>query len=197
MKYFIMLYESKSINDGAILETYSNLPFPDYMFDKCVSLEEKIFGNIILEMDKDDPDSRVLYDMVDNIDQLPVVSEQFKEMLQHCDCGNVEFLPISIKNHRDKIEKEKYYIVNLIDSIDYIDKEKTTIKYSHMNESQIRTVKNLCLKLENIPENRDLFRADYYYNRYVVSEDLKNKIDDEEFEGMIFVPIEEFNSVLF
>jgi hypothetical protein len=61
-----------------------------------------------------------------------------------------------------------------------------------MDESKIHSVKNITL--QTIPENRDLFRADYYPNCYVVSE---NKIEDEEFEVMKFTPLDEkFDSVI-
>ena len=195
MNYFMMLYDDRNINDGAWFEKFDGLTFPNYMFNKCVSLKDKFSDDVILEMDKDDPENRVLYDMVENIIQLPIISEPFKEMLQNCDCGNVDFLPVSIKNHRNKIEKEKYYIVNLVDSVDYINKEKSTIEYDPMDESKIFSIENIALK--KIPEGRSLFRADYYPARYVVSEDLKNKIEDEELEGMIFIPIEKYGSALF
>ena len=164
------------------------------MFDECVSLKDKFSSDdVILEMDKGDPNDRVLYDMTNNIFRLLIVSEPFKEMLQKTDCGNVEFLPVLIKNQREKIEKEKYYIVNLID---YIDKDKSTIDYDPMDESAIFSVEEINVINKNIPENRDLFRAEYYPNRYIVSENLKNKIEDEEFEGIKFIPIEEFNSAI-
>ena len=197
MNCFVMLYDSRSINDGAWFEKFSNLAFPDYMFNECMPLKNKIDDNVVLNMDKDDPDGRVLYDMVENIFKILIISEPFKKILETCNCGNVEYLPISIKNQRDKIEKEKYYIVNLIDSIDYIDKDKSTIEYSSLDEKTIFSVENTNLNIKNIPENRDLFRADYYPKRYIVSEKLKNKIEDEELEGMIFVPIEEYDSALF
>jgi hypothetical protein len=58
-----------------------------------------------------------------------------------------------------------------------------------MDESKISSVENITLK--TIPENRDLFRADYFPKCYVVSEDLKNKIEDEELEGIKFIPLDE------
>ena len=194
MNYFMMLYDDRNINDGAWFDKFDVFEFPDYMFNKCVSLKDKISADFILEMNKEDPEGRVLYDMADNIIQLLIISEPFKELLQNYDCGDVEFLPVSIKNQRDKIEKEKYYIVNLVDSVDYIDTEKSTIKYRAMDESVIFKVKNLSMK--EISKSIDLFRADYYPKRYVVSEDLKNKNEDDELEGMKFIPIDEFNSAI-
>ena len=197
MNYFMMLYDRRGIKDGARFEEFGGLTFPDYMFDKCVSLKENYSDDVTLEMDKGSEDRRALYDITNNINQLLITSEPFKEILETCDCGNVEFLPVSIKNQRDKIEKEKYYIVHLVDSIDYLNKEKSIIEYRALDESQIACVEDIELQHNNIPGGRSLFRADYYPNRYVVNEDLKNKIEDEEFEGMIFVPIEEYDSALF
>ncbi len=192
MNYFVMLYDEEEIDDGANFEEFSNLPFEDYMFDKCISLKDKYSDDVLLIMDKGEANWRVLYDITDNIFRLLIVSEPLKEILETFDCGDIEFLPVSIKNQRDKIEKEQYYIAHLVDSVDYIDTEKSTVEYRSMNESRIFSVENITLK--KIPENRDLFRADYYPNCYVVSERLKNKIEEEEFEGILFVPIEKFSS---
>ena len=46
MNYFMMLYDSRSINDGAWFEKFSNLAFPDYMFNECIPLKNKIDNKV-------------------------------------------------------------------------------------------------------------------------------------------------------
>jgi len=190
MKSFIMLYDTEDADGGAYFDKFTNeFPFPDYTFGDCISLEDQFPDDVIIEMSKDYPDDQIIYDMIENISQLLIISKPFKDLLQNHDCGNVEFFPVLLKNQQDEIEKETYYLVNLFDSIDYIEKEKAADESSNYSAQDI-----ISNKLKNIPENRDMFRSEHFANRYIVTEKLKNKIEDEKFTGMIFVPLEEYNS---
>lgn len=193
MEYYMLTYDTENIDDGAFLEKMHNLPFKNFLFRKLVPLKEQIREDIIYEMDEDET-TNILYDYVENISSLPIISEEFKHVISDLDLGQHEFIQIKIKNHRGKIVDSPFYIINLLDDICYIDLEKSTIKYSALDEENIRSIKNIVLREEAIPMGRDLFRAKSYSSGYVVSQRFKKLYEENEFEGAKFTPLENFNS---
>ena len=46
MNYFMMLYDDRNINDGAWFEKFDGFEFPDYMFNECIPLKNKINNKV-------------------------------------------------------------------------------------------------------------------------------------------------------
>ena len=192
-----MLLPDRDSDDGAFLEELSASPVEDFEFFDCIALKDRFPSDVVMDMSKDDPDMRVLYDIVENLDSLLIVSEPFKELLMKFDCGEVEFLPVKIRNQRDKIEATNYFIVNLVDSVDYINKKETKIEFSALDNSLISSIENIVLKEDGIPAEKALFRSNEFPKGYVVSETLKNTIEDANMENVKFVETSEYDSALY
>jgi hypothetical protein len=195
MKYFFLITDPDN-NDRAFLEELSAAPVEDYEFGECISLEKRFPKGVVMSMSKDDPDFRVLYDVVNNMDSLLIVSKPFKELLEKEDCGKIEYLPISIKDQRNKIASTDYFIVNLIDSVDYIDNEKSTVVYSALDDDLIVDIQKVVLNEKNIPKGCSLFRSKSYPFGYVVSDKLKKAIEKANMENIKFVEAAKFDTSL-
>jgi hypothetical protein len=184
-------------DDGAFLSELSASPIDNFEFRNCIAVKDRFPNDVIMEMSKEDPDLRVLYDIVENINTLLVVSEPFKEILQKFDCGDVEYLPVTIRNQRGKIEPTAYFIVNLVDSVDYINKKETKIEFSALKKSLISSIENIIINEEGIPADRALFRSAEFPKGYVVNDALKNAIENANMENVKFVEASEYDSALY
>ncbi len=194
MNYYYIKPDSRAEN-RACLNKFDNIPFEEFQFRKCEPLQHQLEDELIYEMN-DNEEARVLYDCVYNINSCLVISEPLRLLLSEFNCGNCEFLPVRVKDQREKIVPEKFFIVNLIDDIEYMDLDKTIIRYSHLIKTDISKIKNVVINDKNIPQDRDLFRSKNYSSGYVISERLKNRIEEEELEGIRFYNVAKFNSAV-
>ncbi len=192
MNYYYIKPDTDAEN-RACLNKFDNIPFKKFKLRKCEPLQHLLEEELIYKMN-DNEEARVLYDCVYNISGSLVISEPFRQLFSEFNSGNCEFLPVRVKDQRGKIVPEKFFIVNLIDDIEYMDLDKTIIRYSHVDETAISYVENVVVKNRNIPQDRDIFRSKSYSSGYVISERLKNRIEEEELEGIIFYDVKTFNS---
>lgn len=190
-----MFLSDKKIDSSAYLEIHNDWGVDDFEFAECKSLIKNFRTDAEYTMRKDCDEERVLYDRVKNGDGLLVVSTRFKDILTGLDCGNVEYLKITILDQRDQKYKKPHYIVNLIGSVNYIDQEKSIIKMSRLDKDRIRSIKKLVVKNSIIPDGRVLFRAANFPNVVVVSDEFKRLTEDHKLEGLRFIDTDDYNSV--
>jgi len=185
------------IDDGAFLKEFSIKKIEDIEFQKSIKLADRFPDDVVMAMDNEDPNWRVLYDVVNNLNSLLIVSDAFKKLLEDFDIGQAEFLKIKIKDQRDKIVKEDFYIVNLLDSVNYINTKESTIDYSALDSSRVSSIRNIILQEDCIPKDRALFRSRIMPNRYVISQELEKNIRIRELEGILCVPTDKYDSAFY
>jgi hypothetical protein len=193
MENYYCLCRDREIEDGASIIKHDDLPFKDYKFKEAISLKEHFKEPVAFYMDKDLEDARLCYDVLDNRWSLLLISERMMNAIKDSDCGKVEFLPVKIIDQRNKPIKVPYYIVNTLESVDYIDENKSTLRYSRLIAEDINIVHKLELDMPRIPENRDIFRTKKFSLVYIVSQRLKNKLEQLGLEGLVFVPTDEYD----
>lgn len=186
----------EEIDDGARIEEHSILPFEDYEFDEFIKLKDQFPADVVYKMEREVDEWRVLYDTVNNMFRLLMISKPFKTLLEKEDCGDVEYLPIAIMDKRGKIASPDYFVANLLDSVDYIDLDKSIVEYSALDETRIFDIEKLILKEDRIPNGRALFRTSIYPTTYIVSDRLKKKIEKAGLSGMMFIPVDKYDSTL-
>jgi len=139
------------------------------------------------------PDSGVkLADSIPNLLSIYVVSEKLKGILEQT--GEAfEFLPLRIRNHKGKVEKETFYIANLLGSLRCMDLEQSDAAQSSMEKDQMRRIRRLVLDPEKIPEAKKIFRLGEMKQLIIVRKDLAVEIyRTQGCRGMIFQDMEEF-----
>ena len=114
---------------------------------------------------------RVCTDFIANRELSLIVSERVKQVIEtHCQDGT-EYLPVSIKNHKGRIEKEQFYYINPVGAEDLLNYQASNIKWS--DDQKVIKVKTFVFdrtKLNAMPKH--LFRVKEWPTKYFVSETL-------------------------
>lgn len=141
------------------------------------------------------PDGVKLRDFVGNLNKLIIGNSKVKKILDDFSVDNVEYLPVWLYDHQDKLVSKDYFIVNLLGRVDIIDLEKSKVRMSRIDKTQISKINSLILNLESIPEQLLIFRASSKLNLYFVRDDLKKAFLEAELSGVNFVTPEEWRGI--
>jgi hypothetical protein len=147
-------------------------------------LEKQFPQNARFTMSGDRPTSTVLTDSLHNTDHLLVVSKRLKEFLQSAGVRQVEFLKVGIRNHKNKTVPDQYYIMNLLEPVDCLDRAASKAKTSPINKDRIASIKKLVLKPSAIESDRRIFRIANFPNAHLVRRDLAEDITKQGFTGI-------------
>ena len=126
-----------------------------------------------------------------------IVSKKFKEFLLEKYNNHAEFYPIDF----DYVNKKPllgYYICNLINKYDCTDYDNSILSFSFYNDNDegfggIHTIDNLVIDEEKISSDTHIFILDNIKSPLiVVSETMKNEIENHNITGFKFVKPEDF-----
>lgn len=146
----------------------------------------------LFRMSKDHRRSIALLDSAMNLADHTVVSAKLKDFLASKCLKNVEFLPVSILNHKGRIASRDYFIVHPILPQDCLDIEKSGVHYNHIIPTFISFVDQITLDLGRLDPEVRLFRIKNFGIPVFVERTLANEILDSGFTGLTFIEPEDF-----
>ncbi|MDF3819370.1 hypothetical protein P3G55_05645 [Leptospira sp. 96542] len=135
-----------------------------------------------------------LADNISNLNRALVVSRKLKEAIEARSPQDVEFLSVSIFNHKQKLASKDYFIINPLNVVDCIDKEKSKYRWNHIAPDKMSSCTKLVLKPEVIHPELLLFRPRHLEYYVLVDPALAVVLEAEGFTGLCFTPIDEFES---
>jgi hypothetical protein len=163
--------------------------------EEGISRAEKWPDDAFCPMSKDFPKQIQLADNLEALG-LYVVSQRLKVMLESMTSKNIiEYLPVSIVNHKGRVASRDYWIVNPLDICDCIDIEKSNLKWNKIDSSTISYCKNLVLKPKAIPSNYLMFRMKYWPSNIVVKRSLVDKASGAGLSGLDSLEIEDYTGI--
>lgn len=162
MKYWIF-YGSNS--DSALIGGYPNSKIKDYRYNRGESLAEEFPKKATVSFSKKWPDRRKLYDFLDNTCNLLIASSRVRTILEELKAKNLEFLPVTVLDHKGKPVAEPYFIINPLGGQDIIDMEKSKVVMNSILKDQVAHIKKLTLQPDKVEDGAKLFRASR--SRYV------------------------------
>jgi hypothetical protein len=131
-----------------------------------------------------------LTDSLGNFILLHVVSERLRDVIQKTGCP-VEFHPVKIRNHKGRIAREPYFVMNLLCTIDCMDRMKSDWAESEIEPGKARRIREIILDMDKIPEGTRLFRLSVDPSLIFVDINLAREIyRGLGCRGMIFQKIE-------
>ncbi|ATB51334.1 imm11 family protein [Corallococcus macrosporus] len=108
-------------------------------------------------------------DLVENACGMLIVSKRVKEVLERTIMATVEYLPLTICNHKKRVASSDHFIVNPIGTVDCLNLKASDIVY---HEDKVVAVRDFVLdpaKLEHAPP---LFRVQEDSYAYIMSEQI-------------------------
>jgi len=123
----------------------------------------------------------------------PVISKRLKEAISQGDGGaRVEYLPVTILNHKERVASADYFVVNPLDTIDCIDKERSGVRWNNINPNVISSLKMMVLNEDAIPSNLGVFRPRHMLAAYLMSRGLADALTTQGFTGLSFTETEKY-----
>ncbi len=162
----------------------------DHLFDKGVPLlAEYPAGAVTSKMRTDYPGHKKDTLLCDYHERhgIPFISGKLKAFLVERGVSHVEYLPLSILDHSDKVVSEDYFIVNPL-ARDCLDRKQSQPTYNLIDESRIMTVKQLVIDASRVPAEVQVFRIKDYGDPVVFRTELANAIVAAGFSNVVFSP---------
>jgi hypothetical protein len=153
-------------------------------------LAKKFPKNVVFEMDQRRPTNVRLIDFHVDGKSPVIVSKRLRELIeQHSKPQYIEFLPITIKNHKGRIASKDYFIVHGSKVIDCLDLKASEAEYDLLETDRISEIKRLALDPKKIPPDVHLFRVKEFITPLLVMDGvLRRAMLDAKLEGVIFIP---------
>jgi hypothetical protein len=118
---------------------------------------------------------------------LTIVSARLKERIAPGeDGGQIEFLPVTVLNHKERIASKDYYLVNPVGSVDCIDIEKSGVVWNAIDSTSISAFQQLALKEDAVPPAVAVFRPAYRTQTILARRSLADRLSADGFSGLFF-----------
>jgi len=195
---FHVLALDTDIDDAAVVDTHPDeINGQSHRFQKDHSLADWFPADATYQMSHRYPFARRLCDLQCNPLRLLLVSSAFREILLRFECRNVEFFPITLLNHRGKVASTTHVVAHVFPSLDCIDEQQTQGTPSAFIPEIMQSISKLVLDERRIPDDVHIFRPKQMPVIHIVREPLARAIVEADLTGMIFVPVDQYDSAHF
>lgn len=181
-------------NDGALLDAYPQ-GGPEgwrYLVSHRLAAEYPS-GGLSMGFSPNFPDRRKLYDFVDSILDIRIVSERVRRIILELAPQDVEFLPVTLVDHQKDVVSRDYFIMNVVADRDVIDLERSRVRMSHILKDQIDRVWQLTLKEDLPPEGPKVFRPQHLSIYTMVDPTVQAALTTAGLTGVKFLPAHGWN----
>jgi hypothetical protein len=191
MPHDYLVWKYQSVPGACILQDLDG--FEDtFRLGQGEPLAETFPADVRFHMNPDFPTDLLLVDNLENTDLCLVVSAKLREALEKQKLSDVEYLPVSIINHRGRVASKDYSIVHPLNPVDCIDRGKSVFKENRIIPGRIDRFKKLVVNRAQIPEDRRLFYMKDFSDIAVVRSDLAKALDAGAFRGLGWQPLAQY-----
>jgi hypothetical protein len=166
----------------------------DFELKMGVSRKESFPASASYSMD---PDFGIRFqDALKTADALVVVSERLKQFLESehpSALSNVEFLAVTIEDHKARPVDQRYFILHTTMSQDCIDEDASVFVRYNINPDSIAEMYSLSVDEECVDSRLQIFRLTQYKIPVIVRRDLADAITESGFTGIRFNEIDEYD----
>ncbi|MBZ4417486.1 imm11 family protein [Myxococcus sp. RHSTA-1-4] len=181
-------------NDGAVLDAYPK-GGPEgwrYLVSERLTAEYPS-GGLLTGFSPNFPDLRKLYDFVDNILDIRVVSNRVRRVILELAPDDVEFLPLTLVDHQRDVVSRDYFIMNVVADRNVIDLESSKVRMSHILPEEISRVWQLTLKDDIPPEGPKVFRPTHLRGYTMVDSTIATALTRAGVTGVKLLPANGWN----
>jgi hypothetical protein len=137
---------------------------------------------------------RGLPDNLMNTDRLVVVSTKLRAFLEGRGVSAVEYLPVTILDHKAKELSRDYAIANPLDSLDCFDQERSVFQWSQSTPGLVQEVKKLAIDASKVPPERQVFRTKSFPDCVIVRRELAAAVDAAGFTGLGWIELDAYST---
>jgi hypothetical protein len=124
-----------------------------------------------------------------------IVSKAIRDCLADAKINNVEFLPITIYNHKGRVASHEYYILNPLDISDCIDIKASKVEWNSIAKDRIDFCDHLVLNESLIPSNFKIFRPKFWPSLILVRQEITEMLINAGFTGLYFIDASGYDGI--
>ena len=186
-----LIWNFQSAPHACVLKDFTGFKAKNTLFHG-VSLAKTFPRDAAFHMDPDFPTDLVLTDNMLNSDSCMVVSAKLADALRTQSVAKMEYLPVSIIDHKRKVASKDYFILNPLELVDCIDRKKSKFSESDIIPGDIDSFEKLVLSESRVPEGRTLFRMKGFADIAVAAKSLADALAKGKFTGLGWLPTSKY-----
>jgi hypothetical protein len=136
-------------------------------------------------MNPERPKDVTLTDYIQNQEGVLLAGPRLVSFLRSQALPDVEFLPVSILDHKGRVASTEYAIVHCCRVIDCVDQEKSDFKWNGLEKPSM-SVSRMVLKSDTLGENDRLIRPKFVPGKVLYRADLREALHEQRFTGLAF-----------
>ena len=116
-----------------------------------------------------------------------IISQRLKEQITAlAGASQIEFLPVTILNHKGRVASKDYFVLNPVGSVNCIDIEKSGAVWNAIDKSDISHFQRLVLKDGEVPADVGMFRPAHRTRTILVRRSVADQLSSAGFTGLYF-----------
>jgi hypothetical protein len=148
--------------------------------------------NVTLAMDPEYPDDTLLVDNLININMLIVASRQLKEFLETQALPMVEYLPVTILDHKGRVASSDYFIIHPIHPVDCLKLDECDVTWDVLDANCIDTIGRLVIDESRIDPDHLMLRVKFLEGVILIRRALAGAIDAMGFIGIEWLELDDY-----
>lgn len=149
-------------------------------------------ADALFRMSHDHPKNMGLTDNLMNVGTLIVASLALKRFFEARPLKNVEYLPVTIVNHKERVASRDYFIVHPVVPQDCLDIQASGSTYSTLVPTDIVDVDQLIIDPARVDPEVELFRLQHFGEPVLIRRRLAIELLEAGFTGLYFVELNAF-----
>ncbi len=186
MASYVIFHEASDSKNCLLGKCPEALDEKRWRIAEGLRMDERYPPDVTLQMDEEHRGLNVP-DLVANTLHLCIVSGRLKALLEQESGANIEFLPAAIANHKGRRVPGEYFIANVLDTYDCVDRDKSDFDTFASNPDEFTGLFRLSLREDEIPANAKLFRIKPMGTVLVIREDLRAALEAKGMTGVNYI----------
>jgi hypothetical protein len=187
-----VVWGSVPIGNACLLEDVENVDRSSRL-NRGISLAKEFPSDAVMRMTQRHKKNTALLDDVASFSMMKVCSPRLVEFLRGFNLKNVEFLPVTVLDHKDRVASKDYCIVHPIVLQDALDVEASEASYNAITPEEIDCVEQTVLDMGKLDPEVRLFRLKAFIIPVFLDKAIADEIQAKGFKGGTFESPADFN----
>jgi len=187
----LLTWQYAKVGNSCLLAPPSNIA-RDWDLVKGVPRAANFQPDARCSMDPGFPKLVGLTDNTRNPSSLIIASRRLQEFLAAKVLKNVEFLPISIVNHKGRVASADYFIVHPVYPQDCLDVDASGCEYNLLIKTYIDAVKRIVIAFNRLDPDVSVFRVKNFRSLILVMRTLAAELVAAGFSGLRFGELQDY-----
>jgi hypothetical protein len=188
-----LVWQTVPVGNACVLDALQDVEYDTWLL-RGRSFRDTFPRTAFFRMSKRHRKDVRLTDDIWNLSDVKVCSPRLVEFLRKKDVPGLEFLPVTILDHRDKVASRDYCIVHCIALQDALDVKRSKPEYSPILPDEIDEVERLVVDASRVDPAAGVFRLAGFTTPVLVEKGLAQDMGRQKFVGPLFQPLDEWGT---